>query len=702
MALAHPGNVHDFEKFDQSFKTSEMTRLISSLNSQESSSNLRLIDFFDPDSEFYSNEIPYLPEIDLAHEKKEKARGIDLIPAKIESEFRSLKTFNLKKSIFTPKSKITSMINDLGSPQMKGFSTMVGLGSPSRIRKSIRKSDTMAKGNSSPVPVDFSPGKPVIRKESMRNSAKFVKRKEETKTSLVPLASNTHSISRKSSHMENMPSIASLPSNEPTHRVRLAPLHFTRNSIQIPKKLVLDPLPCNLYPFPRGLLPMNELEIARKGLEISVKEIKDSEAYAYSATEVIYQVVSSIIETELFSSLRIHYSMKSYDSLCFWQGYLLGYSTNHFEFLLKVYFGKLHFFGRGELPSTLNSCYQAGRTVNLILANIMVIPSLSKCRKDIYQLCLDQLPVLIKALRHSVMDRNPKTPVPESITKLNQSESLNPESAKRPIGAFRLELATTLLNIIKLDDETNELINFQELPETLIQIIMIWFFEDSQNQLIQSIFHKLVEKIMTKGKENSKMILCFRLGLVSMISSFTEQVFLNNSRITSFELDYDTMVYFVKKIVKLVKENANKHQIGVSLLVSPTWRKTLLSFGLMEQEPKKLIKRGSVANSGPKKDSGMSGMESPSSPSPFKILSESQAANGSSKTEFGGSFTTKASEKETGGVQVGTMKKGKTRSQSILRINTISIGSDKKKSAFVSFNSKMKNLEPTKTFVISS
>jgi hypothetical protein len=188
---------------------------------------------------------------------------------------------------------------------------------------------------------------------------------------------------------------------------------------------------------------------------------------------------------------------------------------------------------------------------------------------------MEQTPALIKAIRKMKKSH---------VKKWGDKKELGKSKA---IGAFRMEVIETLIYLMALD-ETSEILNLESVPETLVQIVLIWFFEDYKNQFLQKAFLQLAERILSRGHERAKISLCFKLGSIDMINMFTSKIYQNNLKIVYF--DYEALVLSVRRLAQIIKEHAKNPEISRHLENSLAWKQTLYCFCLIEK-PKFRLQR---------------------------------------------------------------------------------------------------------------
>ncbi|KAM3146822.1 hypothetical protein pb186bvf_000976 [Paramecium bursaria] len=163
-----------------------------------------------------------------------------------------------------------------------------------------------------------------------------------------------------------------------------------------------------------------------------------------------------------------------------------------------------------------NSSIECGQIINNIFQGVFIIPELYNMKEMIkkkFAECLDYLCKII--IRVNV-------PTKYSF----KLQSLKIQSL---MGQKRLLLIDTLLNGFKLFEyqEQAQKNIYSQLNETVLHVLVLWFFDFISNNIYQTRFISLIAMIFSQAPMQLVTTLLFKLGLVSSIFNLT-QIYLNN------------------------------------------------------------------------------------------------------------------------------------------------------------------------------
>ncbi|CAD8055877.1 unnamed protein product [Paramecium sonneborni] len=105
---------------------------------------------------------------------------------------------------------------------------------------------------------------------------------------------------------------------------------------------------------------------------------------------------------------------------------------------------------------------------------------------------------------------------------------------------------------------------FSILNETVLHLLIIWFFDSDQSNTYQQIFVKLFTIIFSRAPQYLLGIVLFKLGLISSLQNAYFNFFINSVKFTT---GVESLFYYVSVMIYAIKQKWNKYKVIQNLQV---------------------------------------------------------------------------------------------------------------------------------------
>jgi hypothetical protein len=336
----------------------------------------------------------------------------------------------------------------------------------------------------------------------------------------------------------------------------------------------------SLYPHSTRNLVDTDIDKEAKKLEYTVANIRATDSYSIALCEFLEIMFRKTLTVTENVKMRKLLNLPDVDYSQFWECFFSDGKCYSFERLMKNYLIKIKVHPVEEV----NSGYQSGVLVNMILSRCHSHPYLSKYAKSLCEISRADFQFLCKAIIHSHA----------WINRNDTKVYLQTLKVKEPLGSGRILLVETLKLIIK-NDYINSYSIIHEINDTCWHTLIIWFFEKKNNSIYQQIFFELIQIVLLHTNEKLILTLLLKLNILSNMYKTWFDICQNSVFIKDQHIE--SMLYHLKKLVKAIDYTCiNKEQyttLRSQLNVNRSWLELKDKLLPKEIKKKKTIVPGS-------------------------------------------------------------------------------------------------------------
>jgi len=357
-----------------------------------------------------------------------------------------------------------------------------------------------------------------------------------------------------------------------------------------------------LYPLTCTNRIQTEVDKEARKPDFQIPNIKSNDIFSVPACELLDNLFRKALSTTIHDidetseseetmenrGKKLRHEMKKKlarpdgDYSSFWTAIFCS-NSKLFSFLLKNYLFKIKIHHLEDI----NSGFNAGSIVNMILEKSETHADIKPFFKDIHAICQDNIKLLCKVIVQS----HPWNLRPDKICIQNLE-------IVEPLGTGRILLAETLNWIIK-HDYLNRYKIIQEINDTCWHTLILWFFNNLNNSIYHKIFYSIIETTFYHTDEKMILRLLLKLDVLSNMYTTYNQIFVNNVCIK--DLHADSMIYYLRKLVNLIDTIAYDTEeyalLRSNLATSISWNDLRPKLCTIKREKKKTLLKASGRDS---------------------------------------------------------------------------------------------------------
>ncbi|CAD8140575.1 unnamed protein product [Paramecium pentaurelia] len=279
------------------------------------------------------------------------------------------------------------------------------------------------------------------------------------------------------------------------------------------------------------IYPSYKTQISHIQYENQLQQIQIDQKYYYQGIILLLHTTKSIIE--YLNNNKVKLTLSTLDISCMSKCFL---SQHFIDRCFQIYL--LNILENQPYDSNLSD--ECGIFINYIYENVTKIKCLKDNQVDLCNSFLNVIEYLCKQI-------------------FEMNKNLNNSTKHK----FKKSLLMTTLNIgfqlfqLTFSDQIEKLM-IQYINESVLHILVIWFFDSDSNNTIQRNFFMFLNLLLNKTHPAMISTLFFKIGLIQSLQNSYSRFYVNGIKNNSY---YENLTYYIQNIIKLIQNVIHQRKL---------------------------------------------------------------------------------------------------------------------------------------------